>query len=142
MLILVRKLRYYAQKVEMPAAAALTLQNNAALAVTYDVYSVETDAVEWIEAGATSILGTSRFRLGRKVPANKGNGVYRITGRVTRPVVNSVTGILDGTVTLNFEILRPANIAVSEVNEAYARFKTAVAQSIVKLAGENGAIPT
>jgi hypothetical protein len=126
----------------MAAAADLTLKNNAAANVTYNVYSVEPDSVEWTEAGATSILGTSRLRVGRKIPADKSNGVYRISGKFTRPVVNGVTGVLDGTVTMNFEILRPAKLSITEVDEAYARFKEAVAQTIVKSAAETGAIPT
>jgi hypothetical protein len=126
----------------MAAAADLTLKNNAAANVTFNVYSVEPDAVEWTESGATSILSTSRLRMTRKVPADKANGVYRIQGKLTRPVVNGTTGALDGTLTANFEILRPAKISVAEVDELVARFKEAVAQSIVKAAAETGAIPT
>lgn len=126
----------------MAAAADLTLKNNAAANVTFNVYSVDPDAVEWTESGATSILGTSRARVGRKIPADKANGVYRINGKLTRPVVNATTGALDGTVTMNFEILRPAKLSVTEVDEAYARFKELVAQAIVKSAAESGAIPT
>ena len=126
----------------MAAAADLTLKNNAAANVTFSVYSVEQDAVEWIESGATSILGTSRARLGRKIPADKVNGVYRISGKLTRPVLNATTGALDGTVTANFEILRPAKLLVADVDELVARFKELVAQAIVKTAAESGAIPT
>lgn len=126
----------------MAAAANLTLKNAAAAAVPFTVYSVETDAVEWTEDGATSILGTSRLRMTRKVPADKANGVYRIGGKLTRPVVNGTTGALDGTLTANFEILRPAKISVAEVDELVARFAEAVAQSVVKAAAETGAIPT
>jgi len=126
----------------MAAAAALTLKNNAAGNVTFDVYSVEPDACEWVEAGATSILGTNRFRMSRKIPADKLNGVYRIIGKLTYPVLNGTTGLLDGTVTMNFEILRPAKLSVTNADEAYARFKEAVAQAIVKSAAESGAIPT
>ena len=126
----------------MAAAADLTLKNNAAANVTFNVYSVEPDAVEWIESGATSILGTSRLRMTRKVPADKANGVYRIQGKLTRPVVNGTTGALDATLTANFEILRPAKVSVAEVDEMVARFKEAVAQAIVKTAAESGAIPT
>jgi hypothetical protein len=126
----------------MAAAADLTLKNNAAANVTFNVYSVEPDAVEWIESGATSILGTSRLRVNRKIPSDKANGVYRIGGRLTRPVVNGTTGVLDGTLTANFEILRPAKITVAEVDELVARFKEAVGQAIIKSAAETGAIPT
>ena len=126
----------------MAAAAALTLKNNAAANVTFDVYSVEQDAVEWTEAGATSILGTTRARVSRKIPADKTNGVYRIQGKITLPVVNGTTGLLDGTVTGNFEILHPAKLSVANVDEMYARFKELVAQAIVKAAAETGAIPT
>jgi hypothetical protein len=126
----------------MAAAAALTLKNNAAANVTFDVYSVNPDSVEWIESGATSILGTSRAVLSRKIPADKASGVYRIGGKLTRPVVNGTTGALDGTVTGTFEILRPAKLTVTEVDELVARFKELVAQAIVKSAAESGAIPT
>lgn len=126
----------------MAAAAALTLKNNAAANVTYDVYSVEPNQVEWTEAGATSILGTSRFVLSRVIPADKTAGVYRTKGKITRPVINGTTGALDGTVTATFEILRPAKLTVAEVDELFARFKEAVAQAIVKTAAESGAIPT
>lgn len=126
----------------MAAAAALTLKNNAAANVTFDVYSVNPDSVEWIESGATSILGTSRAVLSRKIPADKASGVYRIGGKLTRPVVNGTTGALDGTVTGTFEILRPAKLTVTEVDELVARFKELVGQAIVKSAAESGAIPT
>ena len=126
----------------MAAAADLTLKNNAASNVTFNVYSVDTDGVEWVESGATSILGTSRARLDRKIPADKVNGVYRTKGKLTRPVVNGTTGALDGTLTFNFELLRPASLSVAETDEAYARFKEFVGQAIVKSAAESGAIPT
>jgi len=126
----------------MAAAAALTLKNNAASNVTFDVYSVESDRVEWVESGATSILGMVRASLGRKIPADKTNGVYRVPGSLKYPVVNLTTGALDGTVTMNFEILRPANLSNTNVDEAYARFKELVGQAIVKAAAESGAIPT
>jgi hypothetical protein len=126
----------------MAAAADLTLKNNAAANVTFNVYSVSTDSVEWIESGATSILGTSRLVLSRKIPADKANGVYRIGGKLTRPVVNGTTGALDGTVTGTFEILRPAKLTTAEVDELVARFKELVGQAIVKSAAETGAIPT
>lgn len=126
----------------MAAAAALTLKNNAAANVTFDVYSVKPDSVEWVESGATSILGTSRLALSRVIPADQANGVYRTKGKLTRPVINGTTGALDGTITATFEILRPAKLTVAEVDELYARFKEAVAQAIVKTAAESGAIPT
>lgn len=126
----------------MAAAADLTLKNNAAANVTFNVYAVREDDVEWTESGATSILGTSRVKLGRKIPADAVNGVYRTNGTLTRPVINGTTGILDGTVTFKFEFLRPAKLTVAEVDEAYARFKEFVALAIVKSAAESGAIPT
>lgn len=126
----------------MSAAADLTLKNNADANVTFSVYSVNPDSVEWIESGATSILGTSRFVMNRKIPADKGSGVYRTGGKLTRPVVNGTTGALDGTLTGTFEILRPAKLSVAEVDEFIARFKAAVGQAIVKSAAESGAIPT
>jgi len=126
----------------MAAAADMTLKNNAAANVTFNPYSVEQDAVEWTEAGATSILGTTRARLTRKIPADKVNGVYRTLGKLQLPVVNGTTGLLDGTVTGNFEILRPAKLSVANVDELVARFKEFVAQAIVKTAAETGAIPT
>jgi hypothetical protein len=126
----------------MAAAAALTLKNNAAANVTFDVYGVNPDNVEWVEAGATSILGTSRFVLSRVIPTDKTAGVYRTRGKLTRPVINGTTGLLDGTVTATFEILRPAKLTVAEVDELFARFKEAAALAIVKTAAESGAIPT
>lgn len=126
----------------MAAAANLTLKNNAATNVTFEVYSVNPDSVEWIESGATSILGTSRAVLSRKIPNDKASGVYRIGGKLTRPVVNGTTGALDGTVTGTFEILRPAKLSTTEVDELVARFKELIGQAIVKSAAESGAIPT
>lgn len=126
----------------MANAAALTLKNNAAANVNFSVFGVYPDSVTWTEDGATSILGTSRFVLNRKIPNDVGAGVYRTGGKLTRPVVNGTTGALDGTLTGTFEILRPAKLSVTEVDEFYARFKEAVAQAIVKQAAESGAIPT
>jgi hypothetical protein len=126
----------------MAAAADLTLKNNANSDVTFNVYSVNPDSVEWIESGATSILGTSRAVLGRKIPADKGSGVYRIQGKLTRPVLDSETNALLGTNTFTFEFLRPAALSVAEVDELVARAKALVGQAVVKAAAENGAIPT
>ena len=126
----------------MAAAADLTLKNAAASNVTFNPYSISVDTVEWVESGATSILGTTRARLGRKIPTDRSNGVYRTNGTLAYPVVNGTTGLLDGTVTCNFEILRPAKLSTANVDEAYARFKELVAQAIVKAAAESGAIPT
>jgi hypothetical protein len=126
----------------MAAAADLTLKNNAAANVTFSVYSVNPDSVEWVESGATSILGTSRFVLSRVIPADKSAGVYRTRGKLTRPVINGTSGLLDGTLTATFEILRPAKLTVAETDELVARFKEAVAQAIIKTAAESGAIPT
>lgn len=126
----------------MAAAADLTLKNNAAANVTYNVYAVRSDDVEWTESGATSILGTSRAKLARKIPTDAVNGVYKTNGSLARPVINGTTGALDGTLNFKFEILRPAKISVAEVDEGYARFKELVAQAIVKMAAESGAIPT
>lgn len=126
----------------MAAAAALTLKNNAAANVTFDVYSVNADSVEWTEAGATSILGMSRAVLSRKIPADKASGVYRIGGKLTRPVVNVTTGALDGTATFTFEYLRPAKLSIAEIDELVARVKEFISQAIIKSAAETGAIPT
>jgi hypothetical protein len=126
----------------MAAAADLTLKNNAAVNVTFNVYSVETDRVEWVESGATSILGTSRAVLSRKIPADKANGVYRIGSKLTRPVVNATTGALDGVLTGTCEILRPAKLSVTEVDEFVARWAELMKQTVLKSAAETGAIPT
>jgi len=127
----------------MAAAANLTLKNDAGTNVTFSVFGVYPDSAEWTEDGATSILGTSRFVLGRKIPQNRVDGVYRTTGKLTRPVLNSTDpSQLDGTVTFTFEILRPAKLAKADVDELVARAKEAIALAIVKAAAETGAIPT
>jgi len=126
----------------MAAAAALTLKNNAASNVTFDVYAVREDSVEWIESGATSILGTSRAILSRVIPADRAAGVYRTRGKLTRPVINGTSGLLDGTNTFTFEFLHPAVLSVTEVDELFARAKEFVAQAIVKACAENGSIPS
>lgn len=126
----------------MAAAADLALKNNAAATVTFNPYAIGEDYVEWTEAGATSILGTNRYRMTRKVPTDKVNGVYRIGGKLSYPVVNGTTGVLDGTITFSFECVRPAKLTNAVVDEAYARFKEAVALAITKAAAESGAIPT
>jgi hypothetical protein len=126
----------------MAAAADMTLKNAADANVTFNVYAVREDSVEWVETGATSILGTSRAVLSRKIPADKSAGVYRTAGKLTRPVVNETTGALDGVNTFTFECLHPAKLSVAEVDETYARGKAFVGQAIVKAAFESGAIPT
>lgn len=126
----------------MAAAAALTLKDAANADVTFDVYAVNSDSVEWTEAGAASILETSRFILSRVLPQDRAAGVYRTRGKLTRPVVNGTSGLLDGTLTATFEILHPAKLSTAETDELVSRFKTAVALAIVKTAAESGAIPT
>jgi hypothetical protein len=126
----------------MANIANLTLKNAAAANVTYEPHSVERDACQWNEAGATSYLGTSRLKVQRKLPTDKANGVLRVMGQLTRPVVNGTTMALDGVITGNFEILRPIKLANTEVDEFAARFGEAVKQSIIAEAAKTGAIPT
>jgi len=126
----------------MAAIADVTLKNNAAANVTFGVYSRDENLAQWLESGATSILGSSYLTMTRKVPADKANGVYRIGVKLTRPVINATTGALDGTITGTMEILRPAKVTVAEVDEFYARFKEAAGLAILKTAAESGAIPT
>lgn len=126
----------------MAAAADLTLKNAAAANVTFNVYSVEPNQVEWVEAGATSILATVRAYLNRKIPTNKLSGVYRSGGKLTSPVVNATTGALDGTLGFTFEYTRPANLTVTNVDEHVARAQALVGLVIVKQMVESGAIPT
>jgi len=126
----------------MAAAADLTLKNAAAANVTFNVYAVNPDSVEWVESGATSILGTSRAILSRVIPADRAAGVYRARGKLTRPVINGVSGLLDGTNTFTCEFLHPAKLTTAEVDELVARAKEFVGLTIYKTCCESGAIPT
>jgi hypothetical protein len=126
----------------MAAAASLTLKNAAASNVTFEVFAVREDSVEWVESGATSILGTTRAVLSRKIPTDRSAGVYRTAGKLTRPVVNETSGALDGVNTFTFECLHPAKLSTAEVDETFARGVAFVGQTVVKTAFESGAIPT
>lgn len=126
----------------MADATTLTLKNAAAANVLFDPYSVSSDQVEYVEQGAASILGMKRAKLSRQIPGNKATGVYRIRGTVSLPVINSTTGELNGTINCSFEVLRPAQLGNTDVNEAMARFSSFISQSVVAEAARSGAIPT
>lgn len=121
--------------------AAINLKNVAQANVAYTGYSDEPNAVEWVESGATSILGTSRLRVVRKMPANRATGILRVSGRLTRPILNGTTGLLDGVATYNFEILRPANISNTNMDEGLARFASALDLSLVTYCVRDGSLP-
>lgn len=121
--------------------AAINLKNVAAANVLYNGYSDEPNAVEWVESGATSILGTSRLRVARKMPVNRATGIARISARLTRPVINGTTGLLDGVLTYNLEVLRPANINTTNTDEGLARFASLLDLSLMIIAVRDGSLP-
>lgn len=124
----------------MAAAANLILKNAAAANVTFEVFSIESNAVEWREQGIATLIGTPSNRLSRKLAADKVNGINRVSGKLVYPEIAT-----DGTVrtvTGTFEIIRPVAAANATCDEFSARFKEAIAQAIVSTAVKTGAIPT
>jgi hypothetical protein len=126
----------------MASAADIVLKDASGANVTFNPYAVREDSVEWVEAGATSILGTTRAVLSRKIPADRSAGVYRTAGKLTRPVVNVTTGGLDGVNMFTFEHVHPAKLLASDANETMARGVAFAGLAIVKTAAGTGAIPT
>jgi hypothetical protein len=120
--------------------AAITLKNNAGSNVTFDQFAIREDELSWNESGATSILGTTRAKIYRKLPTDLANGVYRGGGSLLLPQVTD--GVLDGTFRMRFDFDRPGVISVANVDEGVARFKELVAQALVKAMCESGVIPS
>jgi hypothetical protein len=121
--------------------AAIILKDRAGGNVTFNHYSDRSEEVEWVEAGATSLLGTSRARLSRKVPANKASGVLKTILVTTRPVVNATTGALDGIMTMKTESFRPANISDVQAEECVARHAAHLDLAGYWIAVRSGALP-
>lgn len=115
----------------------LSIKDKAGAAVPYTQFSFDTNSVEHIETGASSILSTIRAILSRVIPGDRAAGVYRTKGKMTMPVLGT-DGVLLGTLTGTFEILRPAKLSNDTVEDFHARFKSLVADPAVLQMAKNG----
>lgn len=121
--------------------ANITLKNAAAANVTFNGFSESSEAVEWTESGATSLLGTTRLKLTRKMPTNRANGVLRTISALTVPKIDGTTGALVGQTTIRTEISHTANVTATEVAEACARNAAAQALAAFQQTAKDGALP-
>lgn len=115
----------------MATAANLTLKNYANTDVTYKVMDVKPDQVTWIDDTAGSLLGFRQFTLGRKMPKDKANGVIRVQGKVSRPVLDATTGALTYNSIGTFELVFPAKATLAERREVHASLKSALGNAVI-----------
>lgn len=119
----------------MAAQANLTVNNYAAAAVTYNALYADTDkGAKWADKLQGSLLGYREIFLGMKRPADKLNGVVRVQGKVTRPVVDGTTGALSYQSLGTIEFVIPAKATLAERQELWAAVKNFAANAVVQSA--------
>jgi len=125
----------------MAAMAGIQLKNYAAVEQTYNVESVNANLVGWVETGAASLIAGKRATLGIKFPKDLATGTVRLTGKLTYPVTDGVTGALLRTPLATFDIVIPAAASQTERREMFARFKDFVGDAVLTAAVDDLAIP-
>lgn len=127
----------------MATAANLTVNNYAAVGVTYKVLDVDgvNAKTTWADDSAGSLLGFRKLSLQRKLPKDEANGTIRLQGKVTRPVLDGVTGALSYTDLGTFELVFPAKASLAERRETWAAMKNFVAHAVVSTAVDTFEVP-
>lgn len=118
----------------MATAANITVNNYAAVATTYKVMSVEPTKVVYADDSAGTLQGFRLIEIQRKLPTDKVNGVIRLYGKISRPVINGTTGLVDYTSLGTFEFSFPAKATLAERREAWAATKNFVSHAVVTAA--------
>lgn len=125
----------------MATAANITVNNYAAAAVTYKVMSVEPTKVVYADDTAGTLQGFRLIEIRRTLPADKVNGVIRIYAKITRPVVDGVTGLVSYTTLGMLEYSFPAKATLAERREAHTATKNFAAHAVVLAAVETFETP-
>lgn len=118
----------------MATAANITVNNYAAAAVTYKVMSVEPTKVVYADDTAGTLQGFRLIEIQRKLPIDKANGVIRIYGKISRPVINGTTGLVDYTSLGTLEFSFPAKATLAERREVWAAIKNFSGHAVISAA--------
>lgn len=124
----------------MAAIAAISLKNYAAVEQTYNVVQ-SSPVAAWVEAGSTSLDSQKKASLSMKMPKNASNGVVRIEGKLTYPVLDAVTGALSHSPLGTFQLVYPAKTTQAERREHFARFKDYVSDAVITTVVDDLALP-
>lgn len=120
----------------MATAANITVNNYAATAVTYKVLDVDgvNSKTVWADDSAGALLGFRKISLQRKLPKDEANGTVRLEGKVTRPILDGVTGALSYTDIGSFALVFPTKATLAERRETWAALKNFIANAVVSTA--------
>lgn len=127
----------------MATAATLVLNNYAATAVNYKVLDVDgvNAKTVWADDSAGSLLGFRKITLQRKLPKDEANGTIRLQCKVSRPVLDGVTGALSYTDLGTIEFVFPAKASLAERRETWAALKNLAAHTVVSTAVDTFEVP-
>lgn len=107
----------------MPAFATITLNNYAAVAVSYYMEDIRNGVAKWNDTSQGSAMGFRPISLETKRASDRVNGVDRVIIRCARPVVNGTTNAVDYTSRFYGEWVIPAKALLAERQELYATSK-------------------
>lgn len=127
----------------MATAANITVNNYAAGAVVYKVLDVDgvNSKTVWADDTPGTLLGFRKISLQRKLPKDEANGTIRLEGKVTRPILDGVTGALSYTDIGSFQLVFPSKASLAERRETWAALKNYIAHSVVSTAVDTFEVP-
>lgn len=127
----------------MATAANLTVLNYAGGNVTYKVLDVDgvNGKTVWADDSAGSLLGFRKLLLQRKMPKDEANGVIRLQMKVSRPVLDGVTGALSYTDLGTVDYVFPAKASQAERRETHAAMKSFLGNAVVTAAVDTFEVP-
>lgn len=122
----------------MATATTLVLKNAAAVNVNYYPIKIVTgDVAQYVDRTNGALNAQARASLFFRESIS----TRKVSGKLTYPVVDAVTGLVKYTNLATFEIVTPLAATLVERQEILARAKAMIADAIVTAAVENGETP-
>lgn len=107
----------------MPQMASITLNNHAAVAVTYTVLQGSGPVYGWADTAQGTPGGFRTITMEVKRPPDATKGVNRVLVKMARPFVNVTTGVVDYVIRKTQETIVPVQATLAERREMLAMDK-------------------
>lgn len=109
----------------MATFAVLALKNAAAAVVNFTQLSRDKISASWCENSTAAMNQWRTWTVSNKVPASSSKAAYRAQSKLTYPVLN-VTTQQTSNILFVTDVVIPQDVALTDVNEAIARFRAGV----------------
>lgn len=124
----------------MATFAILALKNAAAATVNFAQLSRDKISASWCENLTAAMNQWRIWTVSNKVPAPSSKAAYRAQSKLTYPVLN-VTTQQTSNILFVTDVVVPQDVALTDVNEAIARFRAGVGDATFTDLVTNKTIP-